>query len=82
MSRLVLAAALCAPIAGLALTLDDAERIRDTVVEIRVPAADLAECRATLRDLRARPVVADDGTWIPEIFVENDLPRSVCVAEA
>ncbi|MDX1785961.1 MAG: hypothetical protein R3210_07505 [Roseovarius sp.] len=79
MSRLALIAALCAPIAGLALTVDDAA---SNTFEIRVPATELAECRATLAELDERPVVTDDGTWLPGFLVNDDLPDTVCVIDA
>jgi hypothetical protein len=82
MIRLVLATALCAPIAGLAVTLDAGNDDSGTITEIRVPADRLAECRATLEALEAQPVFTDNGTFVPGFLAEDDLPRTVCVLDA
>lgn len=82
MSRLVLVAALFAPIAGLAVTLDIGTGQSATVTEIRVPQARLQACRETLRALEARPVVTDGGTVLPGFLTDDDLPATVCVADA
>ncbi len=82
MYRLVLIAALATPIAGLALTVDDTATSDVDVFEIRVASDDLSDCRETLAMLEQRPVVSDDGTWLPRFFVSEDLPESVCVVDA
>jgi len=52
------------------------------IVEISVSAAELARCQETLRELRQRPVVTDDGWKLPFFAVDDDLPKSVCVITA
>lgn len=81
MSRLVLVAALCAPIAGLAVTLDQPDSDVPVVTEIRVSADELQECRATLKELEQRPVVTDGGTLVPDFLANEELPRTVCVLD-
>lgn len=82
MNRVILATALCAPIAGLAVTLDPIGEESVTVTEIRVPASELRECRETLAALDDRPVVTDGGTVLPDFLADDGVPETVCVAEA
>lgn len=82
MKRRLALVALCLPLAGLAIASDDAGTGEVPVLEIRVSQADLAECRQTLARLDDRAVYDDDGTWVPSFFVRDDLPDTVCVAEA
>ncbi|PVA10254.1 hypothetical protein DC366_08375 [Pelagivirga sediminicola] len=82
MKRFIVIAALCVPVAGLATAFDGAASDTNDVVRITVSQDDLAECEATLRELRQRPVVTDSGWALPSFMVDDDLPRSVCVVDA
>ncbi|MFX0543193.1 hypothetical protein ACEWPM_015885 [Roseovarius sp. S4756] len=82
MKRFALIAALCVPVAGLATTFDGGNDTVVNTVEIRVSQSELADCQETLRELRQRPVVTDDGFKLPAFMRSDDLPRTVCVVEA
>ncbi|MFX0544870.1 hypothetical protein ACEWPL_004930 [Roseovarius sp. S1116L3] len=82
MKRFVLIAALCVPVAGLATTFDGGSDAVLNTVEIRVSASELANCEETLRELRQRPIITDDGFKLPSFMRNDDLPRTVCVVEA
>ena len=82
MKRFIFIAALCVPVGSLATTLDGNGELTSNTVEIRVAASELAECEKTLRELRQRPVVTDDGFKLPAFMRDDDLPSSVCVVEA
>ncbi len=80
MKRFVIFAAMCVTVAGLAATLDDKDVRQVDTYLIRVTPDEVEECEATLRELRQRPVVTDSGWALPSFMVDDDLPRSVCVA--
>lgn len=82
MKRFIIIAALCAPVAGLATTFDIHDAGQVETFQIKVSQEDLAECEATLRDLRQKPVVTDSGWALPSFMVNDDLPRTVCVVGA
>lgn len=82
MKRLVMIAALCVPAAALATAFDGTDAASPETFEIRVPKDKLAECQATLRELRQRPAATDSGWWFLPATVDHSLPRTVCVAEA
>lgn len=79
MTRLFIltAAATCVSVAAFAATeallTDEPE-----VIEIRVSADELADCRETLREVGQMPAVADNGS--PILFDDStDLPQVACV---
>ncbi len=82
MKRFVIIAALCAPVAGLATTFDATDVPQADVFQIKVVQDELAECEATLRDLRQMPVVTDSGWALPSFMQDENLPVSVCVVDA
>ncbi len=82
MKRFIIIAALCAPVAGLATTFDIKGSGQVETFKIKVSQDDLAECKSTLRDLSQKPVVTDSGWALPSFMVNDDLPRTVCVAGA
>lgn len=82
MKRFIIIAALCAPVAGLATSFNSGQSTRSETFEIRVSQDELADCKATLRELRQRPVVTDSGWVLPSFMQDDDLPRTVCVVEA
>lgn len=82
MKRFIIIAALCLPVAGLATTFDTASADRSETFQIKVSQDELADCEATLRELRQRPVVTDGGWSLPSFLQDDDLPRSVCVTDA
>ncbi|MCQ0092088.1 hypothetical protein [Roseovarius sp. M141] len=82
MKRLIIIAALSAPVAGLATTFDIVDTGQAEVFQIEVAQDELAECEATLRELRQKPVVTDGGLALPSFMRDDDLPRSVCVVGA
>lgn len=64
----------------IAATGDDSLGASGFVVEIKVAADRLAECRQTLHDVAGMPVVNDEGS--PVLFHDApDLPQVVCVAQ-
>ena len=82
MKRFALITVLFLPLAGLAVASDETGSSVFDTIEIRVAAHDLQTCRDTLAALEKRDIVADDGTWVPRIFLNNDLPKSICVVDA
>jgi hypothetical protein len=82
MKRLTIITILCASIAGVAMAFDLSSTEQPEIFPIRVSQDSLAECEATLRELRQRPVVTDSGWMLPSFMVDDDLPRTVCVIDA
>jgi hypothetical protein len=82
MKRLTIIAILCASIAGIAMAFDSTSAVHPELFPIRVSQDGLAECEATLRELRQKPVVTDSGWMLPSFMVDDDLPRTVCVVDA
>lgn len=82
MKRSILIAALCVPVAGLAATFDLQGESSAQVFEIEVSQDELAQCQKTLSELRERPVVTDNGWYVPSFMRQDDLPETVCVVSA
>jgi len=82
MKRFTLIAALLVPAAALATTFDGRADRQRNVTEIVVSQGELEECQETLRELRQRPVVTDNGFPLPSFMRRDDLPRTVCVVNA
>lgn len=82
MKRFILIAALCVPVAGLATTFDLPGQSSSQVFEIQVSQGELAQCQKTLSELRERPVVTDNGWYVPSFMRQDDLPETVCVVSA
>lgn len=76
---IIAAGFICAAVAAVAASDALVERQAD-IIKIEVPAAKLAECEETLRQVAAQPAVADNGS--PLLFgADNDLPSVRCVVE-
>lgn len=82
MKRFILIAALCVPVAGLATTIDLSGESSAQIFEIQVSQDELAQCQKTLGELRERPVVTDNGWYVPSFMRQDDLPETVCVESA
>jgi hypothetical protein len=79
MKRLIIIAALCVPVVGLATTFDANDAGQAELFQISVAQNELAGCEATLRKLHQRPVVTDNGWSLPTFMVDEGLPKSTCV---
>ncbi|QIE45179.1 hypothetical protein G5B38_06350 [Pseudohalocynthiibacter aestuariivivens] len=82
MSRFAAILMLCLPLAGWAIADDETGMFEPNIIEIRVAADELAECRQTLSQLEERAVYTDDGTWVPDLFGMADDAETVCVIDA
>ena len=82
MKRFVTLLALALPLGGLAFASDRTGQFDKVVIEIRVDADALSDCRETLEKLDTREVFTDTGTWLPSLFSTDTVGETVCVVDA